>query len=297
LIEQAAPARRVLPVALASNGVELAFDARLFAPMRDSTDLLDAPAALARRFRDDGYVLLRGVLDRADVMALRADYFSRLDPVMLAPGTSPEEGIFSGELPSGLPEYGTPGHPAYELVRSAHFDRFTRDPRLLRVAESVLSGPAELVPRRILRHFTRAQARASRAHVDFDYMGHGSDEAVTAWMPIGDCPIECGGLVYLAGSHHATRAELDGLRVHTDRPGDSRPISNDLGLTAQTLGGKWLWTDFTAGDVVLHSPHMVHASLDDLSDVMRLSVDVRFKLRAAPADERWLTDWSADDGF
>lgn len=297
MIEQAAPARRVLPAALSSNGVELAFDDRLFAPMCDSTDLLDVPAALARRFHEDGYLLLRGVLARDAVMALRADYFSRLDPAMLASGTAPEEGIFSGWTPPDLPDYGTPGHPAYELVRSAHFDAFTRDPRLLFVAESVLSGPAELVPRRILRHFTRAQARASRAHVDFDYMGHGSDEAVTAWMPIGDCPIECGGLVYLAGSHRTSRPDLDALRMHTDRPGDPRPISNDLGRTAQVLGGQWLWTDFNAGDVVLHSPHMVHASLDDLSDVMRVSVDVRFKLRAAPPDERWLTDWSADDGF
>jgi ectoine hydroxylase-related dioxygenase (phytanoyl-CoA dioxygenase family) len=153
------------------------------------------------------------------------------------------------------------------------------------------------VPRRILRHFHRASRKASRAHVDFDYMDQGSDRLVTAWIPLGDCPVECGGLIYLEGSHRIPRRELDRLRPYTDRPGDQRPISNDLARTARALGGRWLWTDYSAGDVVLHSPHTVHASLDDVSDVMRLSADVRFRRRDATPDERWNDHWSADDGF
>ncbi len=287
---------RTLPSMLSSNGVPVPFD-EFFAPMRESTDCQQQPAALRRRYQDDGYVLLRGVLDRSAVLQLRGAYFAEFDPVMLAPGTSPEQGIFSGVLPPELPEYGTKGHPAHDFVRSTQFDAFSRTPRLRELAEMLLGGPAELVPRRILRHFDRSSARASRAHVDFDYMDRGSDEVVTIWAPLGDCPVECGGLVYLEGSHRVPRAQLDQLRSLTDRPDDSRPVSNDLGATARRLGGRWLCTDYRAGDIVLHSPHLVHASLDNAMDVMRLSADVRFRRRGATADDRWSGDWSADDGF
>jgi hypothetical protein len=282
---------------VSSNGVAIPVDDATFAPQRSVENWRDRPDAMRAQFQSDGYVLLRGALDRTAVLDLRADYFARFDPVMLAAGTTPRDGVFSGVEPAGLSEYGTAGHPAYELVRSAGFDAFTRDAQLRSIAETLLDGPAELLPRRILRHFQRSAARASRAHVDWDYMDHGGERVVTAWVPLGDCPIECGGLVYLEGSHTIPRAELDQLRDHTDRPHDRRPISNDLGMTARVLGGRWLWSDYYAGDVVLHSPHLVHASLDNTSDVMRLSADLRFRRSDARPDERWNSDWSAVDGL
>ncbi|MFL6163667.1 MAG: phytanoyl-CoA dioxygenase family protein [Jatrophihabitantaceae bacterium] len=294
MIEQTGVTSR-LPARLSSNGIEISGDE--FAPMRDSTRWRGQPRLLRDRFREHGYLLLRQVLDRRRVLELRADYFGRFDPAMLAAGSAAMAGIFSGTLPAGLPEYGTAGHPAYDLVRTARFDAFTRDPELRRIAEILLDAPVELIPRRILRHFHRNSGKASRAHVDYDYLTGGGDQLLTAWIPLGDCPIECGGLVYLEGSHRVSREELDTLRPFTDRPSDQRPVSNDLGLTARTLGGRWLWADYRAGDVVLHGPHLVHASLDNTSDVMRLSADLRFRASDSTPDERWAGDWSADDGF
>lgn len=296
MVGEAGRAGRRLPEALSSNGIPIPVDG-LFSEMRDSTPLRGAPDRLRNRFAEDGYVLLRGLLDRRQILNLRADYFARFDPAYLAPGSTPEQGRFSGTVPVTLAEYGTPGHPAYDLVRSAKFDTFTRHSRLLETAETLLGGAAELLPRRILRHFHRGSGKASRAHIDYDYMDRGSDQLVTAWIPLGDCPIECGGLIYLEGSQRASAGKLDQLREYTDRPDDRRPISNDLSLTAQELGGRWLWTDYQAGDVILHSPYLVHASLDNISDTMRLSADLRFRRRTAELDQRWTADWSADDGF
>jgi ectoine hydroxylase-related dioxygenase (phytanoyl-CoA dioxygenase family) len=284
-------------VVLSSNGVEIPFDDAHFAPMRDSTAARNDPAELRRRFAANGYVRIRGLLDPGEVRAVRAAYFARFDPVLLAPGTTPEEGVFSGTVPDGLPPYGTAGHPAHDFVRTEQFDRFTSRPELTAVAGALLDGTAELMPRRILRHFDHRSAAASRAHVDWDYMDQGGAQVVTAWITLGDCPVECGGLVYLEGSHRADRSALDALRAHTDRPDDQRPVSNDLALTARALGGRWLWADHRAGDVVFHSPHLVHASLDNRRPVMRLSVDLRFRRRDAAADPRWSAPWSADDGF
>ncbi len=282
---------------MSSNGVRIPVDDATFARQQELENWRAQPEETLNRFRTNGYVLLRGALDRESVLDLRADYFSRFPASMLRAGTTPRDGIYSGVEPDDLPDYGTAGHPAFDLVRGPAFDAFSRGPQLRDIAETLLGGPVELLPRRILRHFQRSAARASRAHVDWDYMDRGSDTVVTAWVPLGDCPIECGGLVYLEGSHAIPRAELDRLRDHTDRPHDRRPISNDLGMTARVLGGRWLWTDYLAGDVVLHSPHLVHASLDNTSDVMRLSADLRFVRSDGRPDERWKNDWSADDGF
>jgi hypothetical protein len=285
------------PVELSSNGLAIPFDDAHFAPMTDSTALVDDRSALRSRFARDGYVLLRSVLDRERVFDLRAGYFDRFDPGLLAHGTTAREGVFSGTMPPGLPPHGVAGHPAHDIVRSEIFDRFTRDPALGAVASSLLDAPAQLLTRRILRHFHNACATASRAHVDFDYLDRGSHNLITAWIPLGDCPIACGGIIYLDNSHHSRRAALDRLRTYTDRSDDRRPVSNDLALTARALGGRWRWTDFEAGDVVLHSPHLVHATLDNRSALMRLSADVRFVKAGAEIDPRWTSDWSADDGY
>ncbi len=285
------------PRSVSSNGVQLPFDDRTFARQHESPPWPAGRDTIRDSFRRDGYVLLRGLLDPEVVRGLRADYFALFDARMLAPGTTPRDGIFSGEVPPGLPDYGTAGHPAYDFVRSERFDAFTRTPVLAEVATALVGGPVELLPRRILRHYDRSARKASRAHVDYDYMDRGSDDLVTAWVPLGDCPVECGGILYLERSHEIAPAQLEPLRDHTDRPHDRRPISHDLGRTARELGGRWLWTDFRAGDVVLHSPHLVHATLDNTSDAMRLSADLRFRRRDAAADDRWNGDWSADDGF
>ncbi|GAA1965007.1 phytanoyl-CoA dioxygenase family protein [Kitasatospora viridis] len=279
-----------------SNGVVLELDESNSAPMADSTDLLADPDRLRERYRQDGYLLLRGVLDPAEVWAVREAYFSLFPPGYLKPGTGPAAGVYSGRPPVGLAPYGTAGHPAHDFVRSDAYAAFTRSPELAGLARSVLGGPVQLVPRRILRHYDSASRSAARAHVDRAYPSGAGGELVTAWIPLGDCPLETGGVVYLEGSHRLDPGRLDGDRPVTDRPDDARPFSHDLAWTARTLGGRWLWTDFRAGDVVLHSPDTVHATLDTTTETMRLSTDLRFVSALASVRSAWQQPWSADDG-
>jgi hypothetical protein len=121
--------------------------------------------------------------------------------------------------------------------------------------------------------------------------------AETLLGELGDCPLETGGLSYLEGSHSVPRREKDVLKdVRTDRPDDSRPLSHDLGWVADRLGGRWLYAGYRAGDVVIHSPHLVHATFGTATDVMRLSADIRFVPLTVEPDPRWLRPWSGDDG-
>ena len=282
-----------------SNGVPVDFDDRHFAPMRDSTTLLGQPGPLRDRYEDEGYLLLRGILDPELVRSVRADYFDAFPPEYFKPGTTPAEGVYSGRTPPSMPAHGVPGHPAHAFVRSATFAAFAGQQRLADLAAVILDHPVFRLRRTPLRHFDSASGLASRAHTDQAYLSEtvsGAD-TVTIWIPFGDCPIESGSVVYLSGSHRLDlRAAIRRHGPRTDRPDDPRAFSNDLAWTARVLGGRWLWTDFGAGDVTVHRADLLHASLDTTTEIMRLSSDVRFQRTGTPVDERWLVDWSADDG-
>lgn len=285
-----------MPKTLTSNGAPVPFDTEHFAPLRDSSDVASEPETLRLRYLQDGYVYLPGYLDAGGSRDMRSAYFSLFDGSYLRQGTSPADGVFSGELPAGLPAHGVAGHPAHAFVRGDEFERFATQPALASLAEAILGGPATRLPRSIVRHFDRASRRASRAHTDFTYLDEGSDRLVTMWIPFGDCPLDTGGLVYLEGSHLMDDGELEPLRSVTDRPGDKRPLSHDLAWVAESTGRRWLWADYRAGDVAVHSPHMVHASLDTGTDAMRLSADIRFIRQGDAVDPRWTKPWAGDDG-
>jgi ectoine hydroxylase-related dioxygenase (phytanoyl-CoA dioxygenase family) len=281
---------------ITSNGVAVPLDPAHAAPLTESNDLLADAAALRRRYDEDGYLFLRGVLDPELVLATRAAYFELFDPSYLAPGTSARDGVFSGTLPAAIGAHGTATHPAHAFVRGSAWRRLVEDPSLRLVAETVLGGDIAVLPRQIVRQFDRSSARASRAHIDHSYLDEGTGEVATVWIPLGDCPVETGPLVYLEGSHRMAADELDALRQITDRPGDARPLSHDLGWVSRQAGRRWRYADFAAGDVAVHCPHIVHASLDVHSDAMRLSADIRFIRHGGTPDPRWLAPWAGDDG-
>ena len=64
--------------------------------------------------------------------------------------------------------------------------------------------------RKIIRHVRPGEAGvgiATQAHDDLLYLREGSEQVLSMWIPLGDCPIERGGLVYLEGSHRRVLAE------------------------------------------------------------------------------------------
>ncbi len=260
---------------VSSNGALLPFTEEMFTPMRDSSPLLGSVARLRRRLRDDGYLLLRGVLDPLAVLHLRHSYLDSF------PADS-----------GALPPYGVAGHPAHDFVRTPLFEAFVGQAILSHLAAALLGGSARRLPRAILRHFEAGTGRSSRAHTDYDYMDRGSDQLLTMWIPVGDCTPAGGGLVYLEDSCDIAPDRLAELRKVTDRADDPRPLSHDLGWVSRRLDRRWLWTDYRAGDIAIHTPHLIHAALDTTTQAPRVSVDVRF----ARSNARWTRPWSADDG-
>ncbi|NDC39997.1 MAG: hypothetical protein EBZ77_00330 [Chitinophagia bacterium] len=151
---------------------------------------------------------------------------------------------------------------------------------------------------RPIRHFYKDTFCATRAHADFTYLDKGTQRLLSVWVPLGDVRMDGGSIVYLRGSHKLNhedlRARLNGIG---QRSGDERPISDDLEAVATLAGEPWMYTNFSAGDVVMHSPFIIHATLDCNTDAMRLSTDLRFAVADDEIDYRWKGAWRGDDGF
>ena len=136
---------------------------------------------------------------------------------------------------------------------------------------------------------------ATQAHYDLVYLREGTDRVLSMWIPLGDCPLERGGLVYLQGSHHRVRREDSEGRLQ--RPAAS--ITADLPKLADDQGARWLRANYRAGDVVVHCSQIIHAALDnvDSDDTVRLSTDIRYQRTTESIDKRWQQHWVDTDGL
>ncbi|MEB3354939.1 MAG: phytanoyl-CoA dioxygenase family protein [Cyanobacteriota bacterium] len=154
--------------------------------------------------------------------------------------------------------------------------------------------------------------QAIGAHYDRIYLRGSNDQFVTAWIPLGDVPIGMGGITYLEGSQHwGEQLEQGHRRSHAQLPQHQRVhpvfehqqdggwISRDLAQLGERLRSRGLVANFQAGDVVLHSPYMIHASTnnDDQEGRIRLSTDLRFQRANTAIDQRWNQHWSMGDGL
>lgn len=281
---------------LTSNGYQLDMSPYRWGELADSSAAASSgdQAELWRRLRTEGYLLLRGFLDRQLVLDFRRYFFTALAPSGLtAPGSDPADGIAGAEIDRGLLRSTLFG----SVVPGPEYQRLCSDPRITGFFGWLLDDDVHLHRRRILRH-TRPGERgvgvATQAHYDLVYLREGTDRVLSMWIPLGDCPAERGGLVYLERSHlWVLRDEAAGQL----RPAAS--ITADLPGLADAHDARWLGAEFRAGDVLVHSAHLVHAATDnvDPGGVMRLSTDIRYQRSSEPIDWRWQQHWHDRDGL
>ncbi|KAF5499631.1 hypothetical protein CGCF413_v006321 [Colletotrichum fructicola] len=304
----------------------------------------DEPVKVLRdRYHTRGYLLVKGLLPRQDVLAARESYFASLSPSgILKPGTAPKEGIFDPEAnPSNYPGIGAgakrttataPGSQDkrgifMDAALKAHTDEwycgstdgrvpgFCNHPALKAfVAHFTGWGDNTLpVKRTLLRNNTPGN-KAIGVHYDQSFMRYGEPTAVTAWVPIGDVSLEGGGLIYLEdGESLGAEIEQDFERKAKAAGMDDEEVRhaynanmmstgwlcNGAADFGRKYGKKWLVTEYEAGDVVFHTPHMIHASTInyDPKGRIRLGTDLRFVDSSRPWDRRWNEYYRIDDGL
>lgn len=251
--------------------------------------------ALWQRLRTDGYLLLRGQLPAGVVLRFRRFYFEKLAATGLVDRADPGLGLAGGpDLDRALLRRVL----FDEIIPSPEYQALCTRPEVKDWFEWFLEDEVHLHKRKILRHTQPGEngiGTATQAHYDLVYLREGTDRVLSMWIPLGDCPVTRGGLTYLEGSHHWVMAEEREGRLK--RP--AQTMTADLPGLADEHDARWLIADYAAGDVVVHSAHIVHAALDnvDAGGVMRLSTDIRYQRVNDPIDWRWQEHWDDQDGL
>lgn len=261
---------------------------------------------LLEQFRDQGYLWLKGLLKRSEVLTFRQRFFEAFSHTgLLAEGTNPVEGIYSGHGKASFARI------LGEIVRWASYESFCLSPEIWAFYEHFLGGSVYLHKRKLIRATTTDDS-CTGAHYDLTYLRAGTDRVYTSWIPIGDVPAEMGGLVYLEGSDGVGRklemefaaknAELapeERINAYNKNMSESGWLTKNLPTLADRINGRWLMADYEAGDMVIHSAYMIHASTSntDARGRMRLSTDIRYQLVKDNIDARWNDHWSPDDNL
>jgi hypothetical protein len=241
---------------------------------------------------ENGYLFVRGLLDPEVVKALRVHLLHKVaDHGQLHPEHPVEAGIAAdGANCAFMPELANGDDRVwdflYEDALPGFFDRLLGKP----------SRHYDFTWLRVV-----APGKGTHPHMDLVYMGRGTDEVYTAWIPLSDVSEELGGLIVLEGSHRSALTEsyahIDvdaicdgGDQTPMERAGFLRSgaITDDPVELRNQLGGRWLTADYRAGDVLIFGMYTAHASLDNQSNQIRLSIDCRFQAADLPADERWI---------
>lgn len=281
---------------LTSYGHKLDMDEDKVGLLRDSSDAAEDFPELRRRLAEDGYLYMKGYLDRDKVLKARSSITSQLaaDGILDPAYPQEEARCKPGEGLCFMPQAARESESVQELLYSGRLTEFYRQ---------LYDEP--------IRHYDFTWLRAMRPgkgtnpHCDLPYMGRGTHQHLTCWLPYGDISYELGGLMILEGSHK----RMDMLERYVYRDVDSycenkpeqKKRAEDGGWTftgtlsknppavRNSFGGRWLTTEFEAGDFLTFGMFLVHASVDNMTEnTLRISSDSRYQRASEPIDERWV---------
>lgn len=283
---------------LTARGRALDLSPDRFGFLTSSNDALDNPEELRFRMETDGYLYLPGFFDRELIVAARASLTNRLaDHGYLHPDHWPFEGIAHPD-----PERRTAFLPNLTDDNPA-IDRVVFGPEIFALYEGYFAEKVRAFDYKWLRAV--GPGLGTQAHCDWVYMSRGTPNLLTCWIPYGDVPLEVGGLMVLEGSHHQSARIKNYLNSDVDSYCENRPkhaalakagkwlhsgwLSERSDTLPEKFGTRWLTSrEWRMGDLITFNMRMIHGSLDNASDRIRLSSDTRYQRAGEPADERWI---------
>lgn len=275
-------------------GVELETGDHAFGLLRSSMDAARNIQLLRERMETDGYLYLPGFMGQEQALDVRRRILEKLNAENIL---DPSSTLMEGKLRAGVDLQWRPDLAEKEAALE---NLLYRGP--------IIDFLADYFGEDVL-HFNRIWFRAmsrgngTKPHCDFPYMGRGTFELFTAWVPYGHVSMDIGGLMLLEGSHLVTperckrylERDVDAYcenkswgQLKEDGWSFDGTLSNNARTLRERLGGRWLTAEYGPGDLLLFGMGMVHASLDNRTDHIRLPSDTRYQRASEPADERWV---------
>ena len=296
-----------------SRGYELDLDH--FGFLADSSAHVDDPVYLRQKMEDDGYLFLKGFFKREDVLKARQVILDRFEEKgFLDRNHSSVEGVLANRIANERTAFNASA--AGETVKKYNPVEMVKDNqplwdllntgRIMRFFDAFFGTPAHRFKHIWFRGVGRGLG--TPPHCDWVYMSRGSTNLYTTWVTLGDTPLEVGGLMVLEGSHkkgdrlkHYLSRDVDDYC--TTSPNIEKLKSGEMmyewdGVLTKNpyalrekLGGRWLTAEeYQLGDLLIFTRQTVHASLDNQTDRVRISVDTRYQPANEPSDERWNID-------
>ncbi|MEO6005087.1 MAG: phytanoyl-CoA dioxygenase family protein [Opitutus sp.] len=281
---------------LYSYGHELEMSDDKVGLLRDSSDAADDVEELRRRVEHDGYLYMKGYLDRDEVLAARASLTDRLAD--------------AGVLDSAYPAIDAVCKPGSGYVFKPEITNGNEAVQRL-LYEGRIPAFYRAFYGEEIRHYDFTWLRAigpgkgTNPHCDLPYMGRGTHRHMTCWVPYGDISFRLGGLMILEGSHKRLDLLENYIYRDVDAFCENKPkeaeaakagkwaftgtLSHNPPVVRNKFGGRWLTTEFQAGDFITFGMFLVHASLDNRTpNLLRISSDARYQRASEPIDERWV---------
>lgn len=267
-----------------------------FGILKSSANLLDQPKALSKRLEEDGYLYFPKFWERDDVAKAREAIIEQmLAQKIVLPEAIQGEQLIADEISTNfIPEI---------AMSTPEVSRVVFGERMMQFWEKLFEEPAlhfDFIWQRAMGH-----KAYSNPHCDIVYMGRGTRKLYTAWTPYGDTGFDVGGVMLLEGSHKQRDRISAYLERDVDTYCENRPaakaiesgeqvwewngvLSKDPVSLREKFGGRWLSAEFKMGDVVIFGMEMIHASLQNQTNQIRLSSDTRYQRSSQPADHRWM---------
>ena len=226
--------------------------------LQDCNHLLDDHAALMRFHDEEGYILLRNVLDPESVEEARAAMFAVMEAHgLIEPGA--KDATWTGKpFPGGLEE-------SSEFAGVAR--RLIEHPKNRVLFERVLGEPASFIP--IVQYRTYPPGGSITGIHQDGFYSPGILDYKPVWTPLAPCEREVGGL--MVAVRQCNRGYIHNM-AKTPSPIPAGLIPDDC----------WATTDYFPGDVLIINPYAPHASMPNTSKRCRVTIDTRVQSAAKP---------------
>lgn len=220
--------------------------------------LLDDHEALMKFHDEEGYILLRNVLDPASVEEARKAMFAVMERHgLIEPGAT--EPVWTGKpFPGGMEESAEFSGIARKLIEN---------PANAKLMEKILGEPACIIP--IVQYRTYPPGGSITGIHQDGFYSPGIKNYKPVWTPLANCEREVGGLMV------AVRQCNRGYFHNTAKS----PPHIPAGIIPDD---SWATTDYFPGDVLIINPYAPHASMPNKSNKCRVTIDTRVQSAADP---------------
>ena len=266
------------------NGVKV--PSSLLGSLKETSFKNKSDEQLRNSLNNDGYLLLRDVIDKNDITKARNDIFEKLNQVdELADPFS--EGISSGR--SRRDELHKDRGVFWENVSNTESLRKITNGNNLKDVFSRIFGISSIGFDFI---FLRAVSggKFTHMHCDAGFFTRKTQRVLTCWLVFTDITIDKGPLFIIEGSHKFSdiKTKYKGFDVdihkHMKATIDTDPIT-----FAQQRNSKILTAQFRPGDALIFGMYTVHGTFENYADdkKIRLTCDIRFQPNNELKDPRY----------